>query len=108
MRRCVRYYYRKQRIHEFNGCEPVFIDKFVHELDFYQNLNQTQCYFLNIIHNNANYNSITSKCLKYCPKDCVTVDYKYKVVSSDTQIGNDLWYNSSEENRITEKSLVWD
>jgi len=48
------------------------------------------------------------ECLRYCPQQCVTVDYNWKVMSSDTYIGNELWHNSSEENITTEKSLVWD
>jgi len=30
------------------------------------------------------------------------------VISSDTQIGNELWHKLSLNNRTTEKALVWD
>ena len=52
--------------------------------------------------------NISVECLKYCPKDCLTVEYNSRVISSDSQIGNDLWHNLSLENRTTETSLVWD
>ncbi|CAG2169442.1 unnamed protein product, partial [Oppiella nova] len=51
---------------------------------------------------------VSAKCMKYCPKDCVTVEYNARVVSSDTLIGNELWHNLSLDNRFTEMSLVWD
>ena len=111
MRRCARYYYRKQHKHKFNGCEFVLVHTYVHDLDFYENLNQTQCYIFQKTFNDNeyfNYKDIAAKCLKYCPKDCVRVEYKWRVVSSDTYIGNELWYNSSLEDLITEKSLIWD
>ena len=104
VRRCVRYYW-KQRM----GLYPLLIDGYLHELDYETNGTETYQTFRSseTIYKELMYNA-SIECLRYCPQQCLTVDYNWKVMSSDTYIGNELWHNSSLENITTEKSLVWD
>ena len=109
IRRCVRYYYCN--IDETNspGCQTLFIDNYLHGLDFYKNLSEKLCFYFYLAKSPYETNlTITAKCMKYCPKDCLRVEYKSRVVSSDSDIGNDFWHNLSVDHMFTEKSLVWD
>ena len=108
MRRCVRYYYRKVDKLNSMGCQSLFIDNYLHELDFYKNLSEKLCFYFTLYKRPYENLTITAKCMKYCPKDCLRVEYKSRVVSSDSDIGNDFWHNLSVDHMFTEKSLVWD
>jgi len=99
VRRCVGYYWRQR-----HKCYPIFIDHNLHELDYKSNDIQSYCYYKN---SNLYYN-ISVECLKYCPKDCLTVEYNSRVISSDSQIGTEFWYNLSVDQMSVKKSLVWD
>ena len=52
--------------------------------------------------------NIRAKCVNYCPKDCLTIEYNSRVISSDSQIGTEFWYNLSVDQMSVKKSLVWD
>jgi len=70
MRRCVRLYVK--RVYK---CNPIFIDNYVNELDFESELNDLFCYYLYTIPQTFdNCKNISAKCIKYCPKDCLTVE----------------------------------
>ena len=90
-------------------CDPVFVNYYLHELDVQSNHTENYCYYKyhhpKYLHNVYD---ISAKCLNYCPKDCQTVEYNWKTISSDTQIGNEFWYNLTEYKRTTEKALVWE
>jgi len=87
----------------------LFIDNYLHELDFYENLSENSCFYFDLKQSFHEINlTISAKCMKYCPKDCLRVEYKSRVVSSDSYIGNDFWHNLSVDHMYTEKSLVWD
>src|SRR6202012_1788155 len=71
MRRCQRKY-----IKILNKCNPLFINYYCNELDFQTEFNETFCFNRYDNENQLNViDSIKVNCLKYCPKDCLTVEY---------------------------------
>ena len=91
------------------NCTPLLIDGSFNELDFPTNDN-TLCGFekFKAFEENKLKNNLISECKKFCPIDCKTVDYSYSVHKTDTQIGNEFWYNLTESERYYRKSLIWD
>jgi len=100
MRRCIRHYF-----HRYNNYTPFYVNNYLHELDFETNLVKDLRFYSFDEHMNRN---VSTKCVNYCPKDCLTVEYNSRVVTTDSRIGNHLWHNSSPQNMSTEKALVWD
>ena len=106
IKRCVRYYVKKHL-----KCNPFFTDNLLHELDFDTNYIENVCFgksYLFLTNNNSLTINMTNKCVKYCPKDCVTVEYNSRVVTTDTRIGNEFWFHLSADRMYSKKSLVWD
>jgi hypothetical protein len=65
---------------KFN-CKPVFIENTIHELDFASN-DFKDCNPSNQRRFNeyVSANTLKKKCLKVCPKDCLVIDFKIKVI----------------------------
>ena len=102
-RLCIRDFYEKL----FN-CVPLFIDDSMIESDFLTT-NKTLCSFKTLMNfKNLTENQTHIQCTKYCPKDCLTVDYSSVMKSTDIRIGNEFWYNLNESERYYRKSLIWD
>ena len=105
MRRCVRQYNNRGK-----QCVDLFVDKYAHELDF-DHITRVQQYCFELNYGSSATvvpHNITAKCLIKCPKNCVSVDYTTRAITTDTQLGNHWWHNLSLDNMYVEKRLVWD
>ena len=93
---------------ELLGCVPLFIVEQIHEKDieFYKFRHCSFKEFETLTKLREKY--LKRKCLKICPKDCLTVDYHTNIQKTDTNIGNEIWFKSEENNRFRELSLIWD
>ena len=91
------------------NCTPLLIDGSFSELDFPTN-ETNLCLFKEYkqFDESKRIKQLIEKCKNLCPIDCQTVDYSYSVHRTDTQIGNEFWYNLSESERYYRKSLIWD
>jgi len=105
MRRCIGSYWERH-----HKCYPLFIDNYLHEIDFKKNFSKRFCYLTRSekLFQEKVDNNIRVICLNYCPKDCLTIEYKTRFIPTDTQIGNKYWHNLNDSEKYIEKSLVWD
>ena len=110
-------HYKPQTVHEFNasshmqcyrrclisfarkhiGCHPVFIDNFISELDLEPNeeYNKTNvCLYDKYLEFEEKRKTLqlNQKCVNLCPKDCLTVDYFYDIMETDSIIRNNYSY----------------
>ena len=84
------------------------IDRILHEYDFENELVHDLRYYKLYAFKQFNMKSIPQKCLDYCPKECKTIDFYPRVVSTDSQMGTNYWHNLSTDDWFAEKSVVWD
>ena len=107
-RRCLIYFARKHI-----GCEPVFVDNFISELDLEPNeeYNETNvCLYDKYLEFEEKRKTLqlNKKCVNLCPKDCLTVDYFYDIMETDSHIRNDYWNELKKSEKFSKKSLIWD
>ena len=95
------------------GCHPVFIDFSISELDLEPNeeYNKTNvCLYDKYLEFEEKRKTLqlNQKCVNLCPKDCLTVDYFYDILETDSLIRNDFWHQLNESEKYSKKSLIWD
>ena len=108
--------YRRCRIYvsrKYMGCHPVFIDFSISELDLEPNeeYNKTNVclYEQNLeFEEKRKTLQLNQKCVNLCPKDCLTVDYFYDILETDSDINTQYWYQLNESEKYSKKSLIWD
>ena len=95
------------------GCHPVFIDFSISELDLEPNeeYNKTNvCLYDKYLEFEEKRKTLqlSQKCVNLCPKDCLTVDYFYDILETDSLIRNDFWHQLNESEKYSKNSLIWD
>ena len=99
---CYRNCFRLNIQKEFQ-CIPLFVDYFVSELDFISN---TTKFCLKSYKEFQQ--KFRDKCMKLCPKECLRVEYSYRITESDSRFGIDYWLRQEEQKRLYSKSIEWD
>ena len=51
---------------------------------------------------------LNDKCLSLCPIDCLTVDYFYDILETDSFVRNDYWFELNSSQRYSKTTLIWD
>ena len=107
-RRCLIYFARK-----YVGCDPVYIDFAISESDLEANqkYNKTNvCLYDKYLEFEEKRKTLqlNQKCVNLCPKDCLTVDYFYDILETDSLIRNDFWHQLNESDKYSKNSLIWD
>ena len=84
-------------------CKPVLIDKTLHELDFISdNFIECNSSVQKLFDEYVAQNRLNFKCIEFCPRDCVNIDFKMSMVS---ETEND---EKNYENTDYKMSMVWD
>ena len=92
---------------ELLGCVPLFIAETIHERDI-EFFDKNHCYLEEFEKFTEESNKhLKSKCMKLCPKDCLTVDYHTIIRKTDTNI-DEFWFKLPENEKFKEVSLIWD
>ena len=99
---CLRKCFRDNHEKSFQ-CIPPFIDFHISELDFIPNTTQL-CLKL---HKEFE-QKFRDKCMKFCPKECLRVEYSYRITESDSRSGIDHWLRQYRERRLYSKLIQWD
>ena len=86
------------------GCNPVFIEYTIHELDFTSSDLQIDCNssLQQKFDKYVDKNDLKTKCENFCPKDCQRNDFKMKTIKTSS------YYESDNQSTHYTKSLVWD
>ena len=94
-RQCIKTFAEKK----FN-CKPVFIENTLHELDsdYYLDCNSSVQKKFDEYFQTKN---LSSKCIHFCPKNCLNIDYEMKVIRNPHDYGNVL-------HDYFEHTLYWD
>ena len=98
---CIRKCFRDNHEKKFQ-CIPLFIDYFVSELDFIPNTTQ----LCSESHKEFEH-KIREKCLNMCPKECLRVEYSYRITESDSRTGIDHWLRQERRQKLYSKSIEW-
>ena len=98
-RRCLKNKGRKEL-----GCNPLFIEYTIHELDFTASDLQINCNssLQQKFDKYVDENDLKTKCEKFCPKDCQRIDFKMKTIRNSSN------YETDRQSTHYTKSLVWD
>ena len=102
---CYRKCFRDNHEKKFQ-CIPPFIDYFASELDFIPN--RTQLCLKSMPEYKYFDQIFTDKCMELCPKECLRVEYSYRITESDSRSGIDQWLRLKKKQRWYSKSIRWD
>ncbi|CAG2114363.1 unnamed protein product [Medioppia subpectinata] len=116
MRRCRLSYVRKPRK---EWCGLYRMDLYYHELDFDSHNGiitqaNNDCANMSMMDKRFEFNGINETkaniwCPKYCPPDCLAIDYRSRVVNDNKDYIQRVWYNDDRpEDWYSEDRLVWD
>ena len=86
-RKCIQYKHKT-----LFGCIPLFIDRYITELDF-DSVDYEFCGFETFSERRNNLTEFRKYCRRICPKDCFNVEYHSIYKKSENYFGNQQWFD---------------
>ena len=86
-RKCIQYKHKTRF-----DCIPLFIDRYITELDF-DSVDNKICSFETFSERKNNLTEFRKYCRRKCPKDCFNVEYHPIYKKSENYFGNQQWFD---------------